>query len=1074
MTKHVLLNACLDSMTDAVSIYTAVRDDSGRIVDFRIEYVNPVACKLTQMSKEDQEGRLLCELFPAHKEIGLFGEYCRVVETGAPLRKIGYACELPHADGKHLRTSFDLYVSPVEDGVITSRWNVTEEVNQSNCTEQKASQIADLVRNSSEGIVVVDAEGLVLFANPAAEALLGRRSAGAVGYHLGYPAAGGEPSVVTFPRSKGEATVVEMRAMETRWEGELAFVVNLHDITETKQAFDQAQRLAAIVQSTHDAVLSITLDGTITSWNAAAERMYGCSAQDAVGLNISMLVPAERNDEASAILERIRSGKEIESYETVHHTSDGKQLHVALTVSPLHNESGRIIGASTIARDVTEQHRARLEIEQKTVELERAKTMAEHAATQLQKTQNDLELAQAVAQVGSWHIDLLKNQFFWSTESYHIFRMTPGTPLTYQNFMERVHPDDRELVDESWQAALTGKPYDIEHRLMIDGEVKWVRVKADLEFDPDGSPNGGIGICQDITDRKQSEIELFNSQARTQRLNRILRAIRNINQLIVREKNLSRLIREACEMLVSTRGFDACWIVLADGDGNVFDSAQTQFGEKQMELLLHLINQGHLPQCFRRAKEHSPVVSYGLQHDCSSCPLIGYHPEETALTASLRHGKKFYGLITIYLPRSLTEEAEELGLIQEVAEDLAFAFYSMETERKQHSMEKQLQQAQKMEAIGTLAGGIAHDFNNILGIILGYVELVLLTINRDSESYPHLQEVRRAARRATDLVRQILAFSRRSDSERRPLQVVPIVKECMKLLRATLPSTIEIQQKIDVAQGGDMVLADPTQIHQVLMNLCGNSAYAMREHGGTLEVSLADIVLQDEDALTVSELMPGAYLKITVKDTGQGIDPAFLNRIFDPYFTTKEQGHGTGLGLSVVHGIVKSYEGAISVRSEPWKGATFEVLLPRVESKPDIESENSPVLLRGSESILFVDDEEGLVMVTGKMLENLGYQVTSRTSSIEALHAFRAQPHKFDLIITDQTMPQMTGASLAKEILSIRPDIPIILCTGYSEILNLEKAQALGIRELLMKPLVVSQVAETIRQVLDGKKAGKA
>lgn len=393
------------------------------------------------------------------------------------------------------------------------------------------------------------------------------------------------------------------------------------------------------------------------------------------------------------------------------------------------------------------------------------------------------------------------------------------------------------------------------------------------------------------------------------------------------------------------------------------------------------------------------------------------------------------------------------------------------TERKR--LEEQLRQAQKMEAIGTLAGGIAHDFNNILGIILGYIDLVLMGANKDSQQSLNLLEARMAARRAVDLVRQILAFSRRNEDQRRALQISPIMKECLKLLRSTLPSTIEIQQKIDVVADSDMVLADPTQIHQVLMNLCTNAGHAMRQKGGTLEVSLSDINFRPEDIADLPELMPGAYLKLTVKDTGHGIDPVTLGRVFEPYFTTKEQGEGTGLGLAMVHGIVKHYRGAITVHSELGKGATFDVFLPKIESEADDDLDDIPAIPRGDESILLVDDEEGLLKVTSKMLENLGYKVTSRTSSIEALEAFRARPDKFDLVMTDQTMPHMTGAEFTKEILIIRPDMPIILCTGFSEILTPEKAKALGVKKFVMKPLVLNQIAETIRQVLDEAEKSK-
>jgi CheY-like chemotaxis protein len=372
-----------------------------------------------------------------------------------------------------------------------------------------------------------------------------------------------------------------------------------------------------------------------------------------------------------------------------------------------------------------------------------------------------------------------------------------------------------------------------------------------------------------------------------------------------------------------------------------------------------------------------------------------------------------------------------------------------------------------MEAIGTLAGGIAHDFNNILGIILGYIEMSLLDASGNSSLRTNLEHIRKATHRATDLVKQILAFSRKSEQERMALQLIPIIKESLKLLRASLPSTIEIRQKFGLTTGEDRVMADPTQIHQVLMNLCGNASHAMRENGGVLEISLSARVLRVEETESIGELIPGKYIEAIIRDTGHGIAPAIIDRIFEPYFTTKGLGEGTGLGLSVVHGIVKSHGGSITVESELGKGTEFRILLPKVEIYAKAGTQEIPVLPRGTESILFVDDEEGLVNIGKQMLERLGYNVVVRTSSIEALEAFRRQPEKYDLILTDQTMPHMTGMNLAREVLRIRPEMPIVLCTGFSEIITAESVKAMGIRKLLMKPLVMSDVALAVRHSLD-------
>ena len=385
---------------------------------------------------------------------------------------------------------------------------------------------------------------------------------------------------------------------------------------------------------------------------------------------------------------------------------------------------------------------------------------------------------------------------------------------------------------------------------------------------------------------------------------------------------------------------------------------------------------------------------------------------------------------------------------------------------QQRRLETQFRQAQKMEAIGTLAGGIAHDFNNILQAMFISTEIALFELSDRTLTPQRLKDILKACRRGTDLVNQILAFSRQSEQKRAPVQISSVVKEVLRMLRPSLPSTIEIRQHI--RSGSALVLADPTQIYQILMNLCTNAAYAMREKGGVLNVSLTDVDFNSETASYNPDLKPGPYLKLSVRDTGHGMDPLTKEKIFDPFFTTKKQGEGTGMGLSVVHGIIKSYGGAITVMSEPGKGTTFEAFFSRIESEATVTTEPHPnEIPGGDEQILVVDDEKILADSMALILEKLGYMVTPRTSSIEALEAFRTKPDKFDLVITDQTMPNMTGAELANELIQIRPDIPIILCTGFSEIISEDAVKTMGVLEFVMKPYVMAQIAETIRQVLD-------
>jgi signal transduction histidine kinase/ActR/RegA family two-component response regulator len=380
--------------------------------------------------------------------------------------------------------------------------------------------------------------------------------------------------------------------------------------------------------------------------------------------------------------------------------------------------------------------------------------------------------------------------------------------------------------------------------------------------------------------------------------------------------------------------------------------------------------------------------------------------------------------------------------------------------------ERQLQQIDKIQAIGTLAGGIAHDFNNILFPISGYTEMSIEDAPEDSELRKNLEKVLKATGRARDLVDQILTFSRQSSQEYKPLRIQPIIKEAFKLLRATLPTTIEIVHDIDSRCGA--TTGNPTQIHQVIMNLCTNAFHAMQDKGGRLEVKLSQVDIGADDILDKMGMAPGRYLRLEVIDTGQGMEPAVLSRIFEPYFTTKDPGKGTGLGLSVTHGIVKSHGGDIKVYSEPGKGTTFQVYFPLIEHVVTrTQSVSTEIAARGSEHILLIDDEIQIVQMEQQMLQRLGYSVTIRTSSMDALETFARQPHKFDLIITDMTMPDMTGIDLAPQLLKIRPDIPIILSSGFSEVITEEKVKASGIREFIQKPMAINDLAMTMRKILD-------
>lgn len=493
-------------------------------------------------------------------------------------------------------------------------------------------------------------------------------------------------------------------------------------------------------------------------------------------------------------------------------------------------------------------------------------------------------------------------------------------------------------------------------------------------------------------------------------------------------------------------------IVSIDSAGDVVSwnkGAQAMFGYtpeeilgKASAILLHERQQEKHSETLRKVRETGSIQrleTVTLAKDGTRFPV------EMNLSAIMDDAGMFSGVSAII--RDITERKQ--------------------AEKERERLEKQLRHAQKMETVGTLAGGIAHDFNNILQAIHGFVEMCLEDVPPGSQTHDDLQEVMKATNRARDLVQQLLTFSRHEIPERRPVRLRLIVREALKLLQATLPSSIEIRRKINRRCG--IVRANAGQIHQVVMNLCTNAYQAMGESGGVLEVRLDRVAADAAFRKTHPNLTEKEYVRLTVSDTGQGMSRATLERMFDPFFTTREVDEGTGLGLSVVHGIVTAHGGEITVDSEPGKGSTFRAYFPVTEMTAEQSMQFERKIVGGHERILFVDDEEIVASVIKRSLERLGYQITTRSSGADALETFRARTKEFDLVIADQIMPQMTGVQLARELLRLRPDLPIILMSGFSERITPELIKATGIREFIMKPVVAGDLSQAIQRVVATK-----
>ncbi|MGA2935936.1 MAG: PAS domain S-box protein, partial [Syntrophobacteraceae bacterium] len=925
------------------------------------------------------------------------------------------------------------------DRIIGVSRDITEQRHAAEALRESETKFRTLVDTMMEGValheIIYDEQGMavdyrILSVNPAFEKHTGLKSEQVLGQlaskiygidkapyleRYALVAGSGEPdSFETYFPSMNRFFRISVTSQKPSY-----FATVFENITRRKQAEDalkeSEQQLANIIDFLPDATFVINNEGEVIAWNKAIEEMTGVKASDMLGRGDYEYALPFYGERRPILIDLVRNPQEDILSKYIRITRRTNEIAGEAYMPALRAGKTCLYGTASVLRDSSGNIVGAIESIRDITEHKQAEDALREGEERFSRFFRATPVGTSITLLSDDQFADI-NDVFLDLFGYTREEVIGHNPLELGIWAD---PEDRVKMFKILQEQGRVKDFETKFRRK-SGEIR--NVCLSTEVIEAAGQQYLLGLTHDITERKRIDEKLQENQSRLEL------ALRSAHMGVwhwdlIKDKRF--FDDQVCRLL----GIDpAKFTGTAD---EFFNVVHPDDREMLKAALARTIEQDVPYATEYRAVWPDGSVHYIIAHAKLFC-------DETGQRVRLN------GLIWDITERKRAEEEKDM-------------------------LEAELRQAQKVEAIGILAGGIAHDFNNILQPIIGYTEMALNDLSPSSPQRKSLEQVLNASIRAKNLIRQILAVSRSTQEQQRiPTDISSIIKEALKLLRSSLPTSIEMRQKIRKG----IALADPTQIHQVLMNLCTNAAHAMDDKG-ILEVRLSPVDLSESDLAVQSifDLKPGPYLRLTVSDTGCGIDGKTMERIFDPYFTTKEVGKGSGLGLAVVNGIVKRHEGAVTVRSEPGKGTTFSVYLPRIDVESEATMQVEDLLLRGSERILLVDDESAVTGVVTELLETLGYKVTSRADSVDALEVFRSSPGGFDLVITDYTMPKLTGLDFAREVLRLRPDIPILLCTGFSEKITPDSVKELGM-ELLMKPYGMRQISEAVRKILDARRGG--